>query len=261
MAMYASWFCRKKFKIVLTKHNTIPVTGAISRFRFKRFNDAVIFVSDVACKEAGFDYTNPRFHIVEHGIDLAYWKRNTPITTGTKLRMVSNAGTVRTKGWIHLARAIASLPKTDQERISVKVLGRYEPVLEEMQNEARELCSMEFPGLFPDPRPWLEDADIGFILSYREASSFALREMMSMSLPIIVSDYPVLTNSINAECGWVTKMKDEESIAAALRNILDASTQDLDNMKMAARRKAAKDFAIEKMLRETNLVYAGLFDR
>jgi glycosyltransferase involved in cell wall biosynthesis len=261
MATYVSFFSRRKFKIVFTKHNAFPVTGAASRFRFRRINDAVIFVSETTREATRFHNTYPHFHVIKNGIDPEYWKRGQPVATGAKLRLVSTAGTVSSKGWIHLAEAVASLPAADRKRLSVQVLGRYEPEFEEMQNQARELCGMEFPGFFTDPRPLLEDADIAFNLSYfKEGCSFALREMMSMSLPAIVSDYPALVNDIDDGCGWVTRMKDAESIAAVLRKILDADPQNLNQMKQAARRRAEERFSIDKMILETNRVYAGLFD-
>lgn len=261
MALYAWLLTGRRFRVVYTKHNTIKIKGIISLLRFNKFNDAVIFVSQSAKTDSGITTESSRYHIVEHGIDLDYWKRQTPVHTGARLRLVSNAGSVRTKGWIHLAEAIAELPEASQKRLSCVVLGRHEPVLEEMQGKANELCGMEFPGFFKDPRPVLEEGDIGFVLSYKEASSFASREMMAMSLPVISSDFPNHARNVDPSCGWVTVRKDAGSIRDALQRILQMKPDELTAMKHAARAKAEREFSLEKMIAETNAVYDAVMRR
>ena len=259
MALYVSWLSRRKFKIVFTKHNSRPVRGWLSRRRFRKANDAVIFVSEAAKRAAGFAEAEAKFHVVENGIDLNHWKRRTPAGDGRGvLRLVSTAGCARTKGWIHLAEAIASLPAADRARFSSVVAGRIEKSQLEMQARARELSNMEFPGYCNDPRTLLEEGDIAFLLSYSEASSFAQREMMAMGLPIIVSDCPSLTSNVDAGCGWVTRRRDAESIAGVLLEILELPEGKLGEMQAAARRKAEKNFDVTATIARTNEIYAGL---
>ena len=47
MALYISLFTGKKFKVVLTKHNTIRIKNAVSRLRMRKFND-VAFLSGIS---------------------------------------------------------------------------------------------------------------------------------------------------------------------------------------------------------------------
>lgn len=254
LALYASWFCKKKFKVIYTKHNTLKVKGFISKWRLNKFNDAVILVSGSVAKLAALG-VNPRFHVVDHGIDVQYWSKKEEIKSGHNIRLVSNAGTTRNKGWIHIVEAISLLPAADRKRLSVVLLGREDPFMVSVWDEVREKCDITYAGFLDDPRPELEKGDVGFVLSYREASSFATREMMSMGLPVISSDFPNSLHNISPDTGWITHMKDAESIKQALRLILDMPPEELTAMKLAARERAEAVFSLEKMIEETNQIY------
>jgi glycosyltransferase involved in cell wall biosynthesis len=260
MALYASWITRKKFKVVFTKHNAIRIRNAISRLRLKLFNDAVIFVGDLLAY-LGLDKDCPRYHVIPNGIDLDHWKRTEPVRTGRGLTLISTAGASRHKGWHHLLEAIAGLAEEEKERLAVVLLARHEEEMEKELAEAGRICDFRFPGFMADVRPELEKADIGFVLSYKEACSFACREMMAMSLPVITSDFMILTGTIDPACGWVTKTKDPESIRTALRSILALSPEEINAMKVAARKKAEAGFSIDRMIRATNDVYAGIMGK
>lgn len=261
MALYASFLNPKKFRVIFTKHNTYKVKGAISRFRLNRFNDAVIFVSESVIEEAGLQKGYPRYHVVDHGIDLDYWKRSKPLESGEKIRLVSVAGRALHKGWQHLVEALAGLDEAERRRLSVTLLGRPEQETVDIEARAAELCDFAFPGFFEDPRPWLEEADVGFVLSHREACSFASREMSAMSLPVISSDFPNYIHNIDESCGWVTKRRDPESIRAVLRGILALLPEELNAMKLAARRKAENSFSLQRMIAETDKVYENVMGR
>ena len=94
MALYVSLFTRKKFKVVFTKHNTIRINYAVSRWRLNNFNAASIFVGDFF-DYLGLNKNNPRFYVIPNCIDLEYWKRTTPLDTGHRLTLISNAGASR----------------------------------------------------------------------------------------------------------------------------------------------------------------------
>lgn len=257
LALYASLLCKKKFKVVYTKHNTIQVKGRISRWRLNKFNDAVILVAQSVIAAAGLNPTG-RYHVIENGIDVEHWSRREEPRSGERIRLVSNAGTGRAKGWYHLIEAMNLLPEADRERLSVVVMGRDDTFLMEKIDEIKRHYDFTHTGYLDDPRPTLEQGDVGFILSYREACSFATREMMSMSLPVLSSDFAGSERDVIPGTGWITRMKDPESIRDALRAILDLPPEELTAMKRAARERAVAAFSIEKMIAETNKVYAGL---
>lgn len=258
VALYASLFCRKKFKVVFTKHNSYKIKGFVSQWRFNFFNDAAIFVSDSIYKTIGFNKLTPPIHVIENGIDLGYWKKTEGIETGHQLTLISNTALSLHKGWTYLTDAIHELPDELKKRLKIVVLGPLE--LEAAQALAKTKCSIEFPGYIADARPLLEKADVGFVLSYAsETISFACREMMSMSLPVIVSDYASLPRNVDADCGWVTKTKDVQSIKEALITICSMTPEELNEMKRNARKKAEAEFSADLMVQKTNAVYPELF--
>ncbi|MDR2891677.1 MAG: glycosyltransferase [Deltaproteobacteria bacterium] len=259
MALYASPFVKKKFKTVFTKHNTYKVKGAVSLWRLNKFNAAVIFVSGQICKTIGLDSSNPRYHVIDNCIDLDFWKKNKEIHTGEHLTLVSSAGTARHKGWTYLVDAIDGLPEAEKKRLSIILMGRHEPEMEDDRPIAATKCDITYTGFLEDTRPYLEKGDIGFVLSYKaEASSFASREMSAMSLPVMISDFPVMRDYVDQSCGWVTRAQDAESIRETLRKILAMPPEELNGMKRAARLKAEREFSIQRMLEATNKVYSGI---
>lgn len=258
MALFASFICKKKFKVAYTKHNTIPVKGFFSKMRLNRFNDAVIIVAQSVIAAAGLTPT-PRYHIVENGIDIDYWRRKSGFAAGSRITLASNAGTGKNKGWIHLFEGLALLSEEEQKRFGVVLMGRDDPFLMERIDGLKSRFDFRFAGYLDDPRPELEAADVGFILSYREACSFSAREMMSMGLPVLTSDFAGSDRDVTPETGWMTRMKDAESVRDALRAILALKPEELAAMKAATRRRAEELFSIEKMIDETNKVYAGMF--
>jgi glycosyltransferase involved in cell wall biosynthesis len=257
MALYVSLFTRKKFKVVFTKHNTIPFNNPVSRLRLNAFNDAVIFVGDFL-DYLGLDRNNPRYHIIPNGIDTAYWRRTAPRRADRRLTLISIAGASRHKGWQHLMEAIAGLESAEKSRLKVALLARHEEEMAKELASAGSICDFHFPGFLRDVRPELEKADIGFVLSYKEACSFSVREMMSMGLPLITSDFMTLVRDIDESCGWVTRMKDPESIRETLRVILAMPPERLSAMQTAARRKAEAEFSVRSMIERTDAVYARL---
>ena len=174
MALYVSLLTRKRFKMVHTRHNTIRIKNAVSRLRLNRFNDAVIFVGDFL-DFIGLDRNNPRYHVIPNCIDTDHWKRTAPAVTGQRLTLISTAGASRHKGWHHLMEAIAGLSEGEKARLCVCMLARHETEMEKELAAAGSICEFRFPGFLSDERPELAKADIGFVLSYKEACSFACR--------------------------------------------------------------------------------------
>lgn len=260
MVLYVSPFVRKKFKVVQTRHNTIRIKNAVSRLRLNRFNDAVIFVGDFL-DYLGLDRNNPRYHVIPNCIDTDHWKRGAPAVTGHHLTLISTAGASRHKGWHHMMEAIAGLSDAEKARLTVSMLARHEPEMEKELAEAGSVCDFQFPGFLNDVRSELEKADIGFVLSYKEACSFACREMLSMGLPVITSDFMILVNNIDESCGWVTKTRNAGSIRQVLRSILAMPPERITAMKEAARRKAVTDFSLRNMIGHTERVYEEIMKR
>lgn len=259
IAFYAA-LLGKRCKVIFTKHNTYKIKGFFSRLRFNWFNDAVIFVGQTVYESIGFSHFRTPVHVVENGIDLNYWRRQRPSSTGARIRLVSTAGISLHKGWTYLVEAIAGLPQEERERFTITMPAALE--LPDTLAWAQERCDIHFPGFSLDPRGYLEEGDVGFVLSQAgETISFACREMMAMGLPVIVSDFAGLPANVEESCGWVTPVGDVEAIRDVLRKILTMRPEELQCMQVAARQKAERDFDVTRMQEKTEEVYQEVMHR
>jgi glycosyltransferase involved in cell wall biosynthesis len=114
---------------------------------------------------------------------------------------------------------------------------------------------LSFPGVIDDVRSVLAACDLGFILSYQEALSFACREMMAMGLPVLVTRVGGLPENVCEEVeGWIVPAHSPESIKVILLNILSNPAQ-LSLMGARARARAERDFNLKDFIQSTVAVY------
>lgn len=268
LAMLATMGMRRP-AIVFTKHNDLNLDTLGNRLRARLATDRVIAVSEyVAGLLRRSAYRKVPIATVYHGIDTDYFappsqalrpalreKYFGPTAPG-KILLGSSGGTDYEKGWLDLLAGMALLAPEERQRFRVMVAG-------DLPNEAkmarvRELGLQDqvvFPGLLDDVRPALAACDVGFVLSYREALSFACREVMSLGLPALVSDAGGLPENVtNGHDGWIVPVRDPDAIAAVLRAIL-ADPGRVGAMGAAAREKSLKDFNLARFVASTLNVY------
>ncbi len=117
-----------------------------------------------------------------------------------------------------------------------------------------------FPGLLDDVRPALAACDVGFVLSYREALSFACREVMSLGLPAWISNVGGLPENVTDGCdGWIVPVRDPRAIAGVLRGML-ADLDRIRAMGAAAREKSLREFNLARFVDATFAVYQAALD-
>ena len=264
MLLQMSLPSRLRSKIVFTKHNSYPLkTGFLTRYRFRHYCDRII------CVCSGLDSLIPdnvkrcsEVVIIENGVDTNLFRpepgefrkaiRAELRIPENNLMLVSCAGTALHKGWQYLAEA-ARADKT----LNIVLLG-HEPKNETLDKlfECDTPENLVFTGVQTDVRSYLGAADIGFVLSTSvETASFACREMMSMGLPMIVSDFGFLTGNIDGAVGWVVKAGSLESLRDLLPKLKQA---DLKKMGVLSRQRAVSRFDLIPFVRQTYDVYASL---
>lgn len=273
--MLAALLMRHPPKIVWTKHNDHKVSSIGHRLRARFGTDAVIAVSDYvqAMLETSPYAKRPRF-VIRHGVDTDYFR---PVSSDRKkalrrqllgdeadnlLVFGSSGGTDYEKGWLDLVRAAASLTADERQRIRIVVAG--DPPKEAHLAVVRDL-GMEaylcFPGLVENVRDILGACDVGFVLSYREALSFACRETLALGLPTIVSDAGGLPENVDeGQDGWVVPVAHVDSIATCLRSIL-GQPDALHAMGLSARAKSEEQFALDLFRQRTLAVYEHVLAR
>lgn len=260
--------------IVFTKHNDLPLDTVGHRMRARLATNRVIAVSEFV---AGLLRRSPYRHLpittVYHGIDTAYFappsealrpslrERHFGPTAPGKILLGSAGGTDYEKGWLDLLAGIALLAPEERQRFRVLVAG--DPPGEAKMSRVRELGLQDqvvFPGLMDDVRPALAACDVGFVLSYREALSFACREVMSLGLPALVSNAGGLPENVaDGRDGWVVPVKDPQAIARVLRGML-ADPGRIAAMGAAAREKSHREFGLARFVAGTLAVYRDALD-
>lgn len=263
---------RRRPRIVLTKHNSKPMTGIGHAWRARTGTDQVIAVCDYTLRDLQQSpYRRCRLDTVHNGIDIARfvpWAADAAFVERERLLggdsdtlvLGSNAGTADYKGWMDLVEALALLAPEERAQVQVLVAGK--PPGESQHARIAELGLQDrvrFTGLLADTRPMIAAIDVGFVLSYDvETISFACREMMAMGKPVLLSDYAGLPENIEAgREGWLVPVRDVAAIARVLQEML-SQRERLPAMGVAARARAEAEFGLERFVDRTEAVYQRL---
>jgi glycosyltransferase involved in cell wall biosynthesis len=258
-------------RIVLTKHNSKPMTGIGHWWRARRGTDLVIAVCDYTHRAlATSPYRRCRLATVHNGVDIAHFapwpaaqaqaQRQRWVADPHALLLGSNAGTADYKGWMDLVEALALLPPAPRRRVHLLIAGR-PPEMRRLQRiaELGLADQVHLPGLLADVRPAMAAIDAGFVLSWDvETISFACREMMAMGKPVLVSDYAGLPENIRPQVdGWCVPPRDPAAMARLLQQLLQQRDA-LPAMGAAARRHAEEAFGLSRFVDSTEAAYAAL---
>jgi len=258
-------------RIVLTKHNSKPMTGLGHWWRARRGTDMVIAVCDYTYRALAISpYRRCRLTTVHNGVDIAHfapWTRSLAaverqhcIGDPSVLLLGSNAGTAAYKGWMDLVEALALLPLDVRAQIHLLVAGRTpDTALQQRIGDLGLSEQVHFPGLLEDVRPVLAAIDAGFVLSWDvETISFACREMMAMGKPVLVSEYAGLPENIRSDVdGWLVPPRNHQAMAERLRQLLQQRA-DLPSMGVVARAHAEQAFGLDLFVERTETAYTDL---
>jgi glycosyltransferase involved in cell wall biosynthesis len=260
---------RRRPRIVFTKHNDHPLASLGHKLRVALATDHAIAVSDyVHGLMQQSPYGKRPITTIRHGIDTNFFAPPPPESLDKlraiffgpdwqgKLLLGSAGGTDYDKGWLDLVAAVAALPPEDRKRVLLMVAG--DPPNEAKLARVRELGMIDqvrFPGLLDDVRAALASCHAGFVLSYREALSFACREIMGLGLPALVSDAGGLPENVtDGVDGWIVPARDVPAITAKLRFMLDHPDA-VRAMGAQARETSLRDFNLERFAAATLDVY------
>ena len=268
--MLASLGLRHRPAIVWTKHNTNPVCSFGHRLRARFGTHASIAVCEYVARILGQSgYSRHPISVVRNGIDHNHLQPADPASKQAfrdklfgsldddVLVLGSIGGTDYNKGWLDLVQAASRLAPDQQRRLRIVVAG--DPPTSCMQAKVDLLAMRQhviFPGLVKDVRTVLGACDIGFVLSYREAASYASCETMAMGLPALVSNAGGLPENVRDGLdGWVVPAGDIDAMADVLRRIL-ANPQVLAPMGRSARERVEHMFSTPVFIEDTKKVYA-----
>ena len=251
----------KRPAIVFTKHNCFSFsTSGLTLYRFRHHCDAIILVCNALKSLITKDIpSNKTVCVVENGVDVNFFK---PYSLERKLELrremgipanqlvfASCAGTGSHKGWQDLAKTVSDNPSITVILIGPRPKDDY--LLEVFDADCPG--NIIFTGYQQDVRPYLAVANVGFVLSTSiETASFACREMMSMGLPVLVSDLGCLPENVTGGSGWVVKAGSRAAIDEIIPVIQEA---DLGKMSLAARNRVVKTYQVQDFRSRTIAVY------
>jgi glycosyltransferase involved in cell wall biosynthesis len=267
--MLASLWLPHAPRIIFTKHNDHSLTSFGHQLRARFATDHVIAVSDYI---KDLLLTSPYKHraitTIRHGVDIDYFS---PVSQAEKLRLRekylgpdfdqkiilgSAGGTDYEKGWLDLVTAVSSLSPEQRSKFHIVVIGDPPNALKLAQVADCGMASqVSFPGLLDDVRPWLAVCDIGYVLSYQEALSFACRELMALGLPVLVTRVGGLPENLTDQReGWIVPPRSPELIKNVLQKIL-LQPEQLLQMGAQARQRAEREFGLADFVKATLAIY------
>lgn len=268
--MLACLGMRNRPAIVWTRHNTNPATSIGNRLRAYLGTDATIAVCDyVAQILTNSAYRRRPIHVVRNGIDITSLKPATLAERSQYRKQLfgnidndtivlgSVGGTDHNKGWLLLAEAVSRLDPALKQRVRMVVAGDppQDDLLEKLQQFSLSPDQVVFPGLVKDIRHILSACDIGFVLSFREAASYASCETMAMGLPTLVSNAGGLPENVHHGVhGWVVSVGEVEPLVQILQSVLQQPDA-LISLGQSARQRVEQAFCMQKFLHDTKQVY------
>jgi len=110
---------------------------------------------------------------------------------------------------------------------------------------------IKYLGTAKDVRPYICRSDVVVLPSYREGMSKALLEAMAMEKPVIASDVPGCREAVvDGENGFLVKVKDVNSLAKAMENMLYLPKEKLKSMGRNGRKVVISRFSEEIVVRK-----------
>lgn len=253
-------------KIIYTKHNTLHINTNIgSRLKFHAASHIIMVCGYLRAEFDAIKIPKTQVSVIKNGLNTDDFLPPTQaqrLAARQKLNIkddefivLSSAGTAPYKRWEHMVAAVSKIPNPKIKIVFVG--GAPSP-----ENQAKYVGNLNmtdrviFVGEVTDTRPYVAAGDIGFLLSDSiEAVPFACREMMSMGLPMILSNYACLPENITpGENGWIVPVGDIEAIKNAVLHAYEHQAL-LPAMREKARTQAVSDFDLKKFAQQTFAVY------
>jgi glycosyltransferase involved in cell wall biosynthesis len=189
------------------------------------------------------------------GVNVEYFKPNPdPSAADTSLRFLFFGRLILHKGireFIDAAKMLrAILPNARFQLLGNPDAGNPTSVSDtELQSWIADGI-VEHLGEHRDVRPYIQQADVVVLPTYREGMSRALLEGAAMGKPLIGSDVAGSRELIDEGLtGFLCRARDAHSLADAMERMGDLPTERLAEMGRAARAKVEREFSDEVVVR------------
>ncbi len=211
-----------------------------------------------------------RVHVVRNGMDIGHFKPSTDRRGSNEFRFGAVGTVCHVKNPITLVRAVKILRDTSDKRFSVDWAGRLGYSGDRSPSDEYEEAASLVQKLELDPyfRFLGEQSDIGSCYqqwdalihpSIQEGFPNAVAEGMACGLPILVgqiSDLPLVVTS--AKNGIVFDQNSPESLARAMRELMDIPKADLHGMGRRSMQISRDWFAMDRFIGDHQKLYEKL---
>lgn len=192
------------------------------------------------------------------GIDLAQYAVCPPVTA--PLTFLLAARLLREKGIAEYAEA-ARRVRRQAPQVRFVLLGGLDTSAWALQrDEVQQWVDegvLEWPGQVPDIRPWLEQASVYVLPSYREGVPRSNQEAMAMGRPLITTDAPGCRETVrDGENGFLVPVRDAERLAGAMLRFVNQPSL-VASMGAASRRLAEERFDVHAINRQLLAILSG----
>ena len=135
------------------------------------------------------------------------------------------------------------------------------PLEEEIKKEWKDLGLEKvvfFPGLKTDVKPYFEAMDIFMMSSSFEGLPIALLEAMSMECALVSTDAGGIKEVIrNKKDGLVVPVDEWEELSGSVQSLIN-NPEELNRLKLAARKRVVNSFSLQRMVEELESYYVEM---
>lgn len=184
------------------------------------------------------------------GVDLDFWTPAPPVIK--PMTFLLAARLLREKGIIEYSKA-ARLIKARHSGTRFILLGSLDTNPGALSRCEIEQWTaegiIEWPGHVPDLRPWLAQASVFVLPSFREGVPRSIQEAMAMGRPVITTDAPGCRETvIEGENGYLVPVRSAEKLADVMERFI-MQPDLIEKMGQASRRMAEQHFDVHKINR------------
>ena len=156
-------------------------------------------------------------HVPGIGVDLDYWTQTTPVVSPVTFLLAARL--LREKGIVEFAEAAARVKKSYPQARFI-LLGAVDPNPGSLDiGLVKKLVGdgiLEWPG-HVDVKPWLAQASVYVLPSYREGLPRSTQEAMAMGRAVITTDVPGCRETvIDGVSGYLVPVRDSAALAEAM---------------------------------------------
>lgn len=140
----------------------------------------------------------------------------------------------------------------EKNSIRLTVVGGFEEHYQDTIKAYEEEGWLRYIGYVTDVRPYIKEAHCAVLPSYHEGMSNTNLECAASGRPLITSNIPGCKEAvIEGVTGLLCEPRNEESLYAAMKQMLEMRNEDRREMGIAGRRHMEEEFDKERVVNET----------